>query len=89
MDDTPERLFEMVFNQQFQFMAILSPDGRVLKINQLALTQQGAKREDYVGSYSGSPPHGATCQSGKKFGSNAYDKRHLNGHRSKQKILIM
>ncbi len=49
MDDAPERLFEMVFNQQFQFMAILSPDGRVLKINQLALTQQGAKREDYVG----------------------------------------
>ncbi|MFT6471481.1 MAG: hypothetical protein ACJAZ4_001929 [Neptuniibacter pectenicola] len=89
MDDAPERLFEMVFNQQFQFMAILSPDGRVLKINQLALTQQGAKREDYVGKLFWESPAWRNLPEWKKFGSNAYYKRHLNGHRSKQKILIM
>ena len=44
-----ELLFKMVFNQQFQFMAILSPEGRVLEVNELALTSQGVAREDYVG----------------------------------------
>lgn len=41
--------FNAVFNQQFQFMAILTPKGRVLKINDLALTVQGRKRNEFVG----------------------------------------
>ena len=51
IDDDSSHLFEMVFNQQFQFMAILSSEGRVLEINNLALTMQGAKREDYIGKF--------------------------------------
>ena len=42
-------LFKVVFNQQFQFMAILSPEGRVLEVNELALTSQGVTRADYIG----------------------------------------
>lgn len=42
-------LFEMVFKQQFQYMAILSPEGRVLEVNDLALTFQGLPSVDYVG----------------------------------------
>jgi diguanylate cyclase (GGDEF)-like protein/PAS domain S-box-containing protein len=45
----PDLLFKMAFNQHFQFMAILSPEGRVLEINELALSSQGALREDFVG----------------------------------------
>ena len=41
--------FQAVFNQHYQFLAILSPDGRVLEINEFALKSQGHKREDYVG----------------------------------------
>jgi len=44
-----ELLFNMVFNQQFQFMAILSPEGRVLDVNELAVISQGVTREDYIG----------------------------------------
>ncbi len=44
-------LFEIVFNKQFQFMAILSPQGKVVDINQVALTQQGYQREDFLGKY--------------------------------------
>ena len=44
-----ELLFKMVFNQQFQFMAILSPEGRVLDVNELALQSQGVTRKDYIG----------------------------------------
>ena len=44
-----EHLFDVLFNQELQFMAILSPEGRVLKVNDFALASQGAKREDYVG----------------------------------------
>lgn len=47
--DSPEHLFKMVFNQQHHFLALVSPEGRVLEINQLALTMQGAEREDYIG----------------------------------------
>ncbi|WP_144208270.1 PAS domain S-box protein [Shewanella donghaensis] len=47
--DDSNLLFEKVFNQQFQFMAILSPEGRVLDINEFALSSQGVTREDYVG----------------------------------------
>lgn len=45
-----EELFHTVFDQQFQFMAILSPEGRVLEINDLPLRIIGAKYEDYIGA---------------------------------------
>ncbi len=48
--ESEERL-RLVFNQQFQFMAILSPDGRVIEINELPLDVLGVKREDCVGKY--------------------------------------
>lgn len=44
-----ERRFHVAFDQQFQFMAILAPDGRVLEINERALRAQNYKREDYIG----------------------------------------
>lgn len=47
----PEHLFKTVFNQQFQFMAILNPDGLVVEVNKLALIEQGSKREEYVGKF--------------------------------------
>jgi len=46
-----ELLFKLIFNQQFQFMAILSPEGRVIDVNDFALTSQGVTREDYIGKY--------------------------------------
>ncbi|RTE67561.1 EAL domain-containing protein [Amphritea opalescens] len=46
---SPEQLFKMAFNQQHQFLALISPEGRVLEINQMALNMQGAEREDYIG----------------------------------------
>ena len=48
-NNDPEHLFKTVFNQQFQFMAILDTNGLVVEVNKLALVTQGAKREDYVG----------------------------------------
>ncbi len=48
--ESEERL-RLVFNQQFQFMAILSPDGRVIEINDLPLDMLGVKRDDCVGKY--------------------------------------
>jgi PAS domain S-box-containing protein len=44
-----ERRFRAVFDQQFQFMAILAPDGTTLEINELPLRATGTTREDYVG----------------------------------------
>lgn len=44
-----EQRFRLAFDQQFQFMAILSPEGRVLEINDLPLRVQGVQREDYIG----------------------------------------
>ena len=44
-----EQRFRSVFDQQFQFMAILAPDGRVLEVNELALRMQNYTREDYIG----------------------------------------
>jgi len=44
-----ERRFRAVFDQQFQFMAILSPDGRTLEINDLPLRMTGTRREDFIG----------------------------------------
>ncbi len=46
-----EEKFRTVFDQQFLFTGILSPEGRLLEINQLPLRVLGYKREDYVGKY--------------------------------------
>lgn len=44
-----EQKFRTVFNLQFQFMAILAPDGTVLDINELPLAVGGVKRSDVLG----------------------------------------
>ena len=44
-----ERRFRLAFDQQFQFMAILSAEGRVLEVNDLPLRVQGVTRDAYVG----------------------------------------
>jgi len=44
-----EELFHTVFNQQFQFMIILSATGHVLDINSLPLDIMGVEREDFIG----------------------------------------
>lgn len=46
-----ELLFRNVFNQQFQFMAILAPDGRVREISDLPLRVAQVRREEYIGQY--------------------------------------
>ena len=46
-----EERYSLVFDQQFQFMVILSPEGRILRINDLPLRIQGAAREEFVGKY--------------------------------------
>ena len=48
-DNLNEFQFKAVFNQQFQFIAILTPKGRVLNVNDLVLTMQGCKRDEFVG----------------------------------------
>jgi diguanylate cyclase (GGDEF)-like protein/PAS domain S-box-containing protein len=49
--DDPELLFNVVYNQQFHSMAILSPVGEVLHINECALASQGqgVTLDDIVG----------------------------------------
>lgn len=42
-------LFQTIFNQQFQFMAVLNTNGVVIEVNDMALVAQGVKREDYIG----------------------------------------
>ena len=42
-----EQRFRSVFDQQFQLMAILAPDGRVLEVNELALRMQNYARGLY------------------------------------------
>ncbi|NEP09762.1 MAG: response regulator [Symploca sp. SIO2C1] len=44
-----ERRFRGVFNQTFQFMALLTPEGTVLEMNQTAIEFSKVKHEDYVG----------------------------------------
>jgi PAS domain S-box-containing protein len=44
-----ERRFRAIFDSSFQFIAILSPDGMLLEINQTALDFVGVAREDVVG----------------------------------------
>lgn len=46
-----ETRFRTVFNQQFQFMAILSTDGIVLHINDLPLKETGTRREEHIGQF--------------------------------------
>lgn len=44
-----ERRFQAVFNQQFQFMAILSPAGTVLDANETCFRTTGVVREQVIG----------------------------------------
>jgi PAS domain S-box-containing protein len=44
-----ERRFRAIFNQTFQFIGLLKPDGTVLEINQAALEVGGLKAQDVVG----------------------------------------
>lgn len=39
----------MAFDQQFQFMAILDPDGTISRVNDFPLNRLGLERENYVG----------------------------------------
>jgi diguanylate cyclase (GGDEF)-like protein/PAS domain S-box-containing protein len=44
-----ERKFRAIFNQTFQLMSLLQPDGLLLEVNQTALDLIGLRREDVVG----------------------------------------
>jgi PAS domain S-box-containing protein len=44
-----EKRFRLIFNQQFQFMAILSPEGVLLDVNELPLRATGTTREQVLG----------------------------------------
>ncbi len=44
-----EERFRSVFDQQFQFMALLDPLGRMTDVNDLALAATGATREEVIG----------------------------------------
>lgn len=44
-----ERRFRAVFNQQFQLMALLSPEGKVLEVNDLPFEITGINRGDVIG----------------------------------------
>ncbi len=46
-----EARYEAVFNQHYQFLAILNPEGQVQDINSYALAAQGSKAEDYIGRF--------------------------------------
>lgn len=46
-----EKRYRNIFNQQFQFSALLDVKGRVVHINELPLKIQGLTREDYLGKY--------------------------------------
>ncbi|MEG3833074.1 MULTISPECIES: PAS domain S-box protein [unclassified Microcoleus] len=45
-----ERLFRAIFDQSFQLVGLLKPDGTVLEANQTALDIAGMEREDFVGT---------------------------------------
>ncbi len=44
-----ELRFQAVFNQQFQFMAILAPDGTVVEANETCFTATGVERGQVIG----------------------------------------
>ncbi|GGA16162.1 hypothetical protein CYANOKiyG1_30280 [Okeania sp. KiyG1] len=46
-----ERRFQAVFNQTFQFMGLLNPDGTILEANQTFLDFTGLKHEEIVGHF--------------------------------------
>ncbi|MEQ9006336.1 MAG: PAS domain S-box protein, partial [Ekhidna sp.] len=50
LKDSEER-YRNVFNQQFQFTALLDLEGKVVHINDLPLKVQGLEKEDYLGRY--------------------------------------
>ncbi|MEG4057487.1 MULTISPECIES: PAS domain S-box protein [unclassified Microcoleus] len=45
-----ERLFRAIFDQSFQLVGLLKPDGTVLEVNQTALAVAGLEREDFLGT---------------------------------------
>ncbi|NES64552.1 MAG: EAL domain-containing protein [Okeania sp. SIO2D1] len=46
-----ERRFQAIFNQTFQFMGLLNPDGTILEVNQAFLDFTGFEHEDIVGHF--------------------------------------
>ncbi|MGD1806026.1 PAS domain-containing protein [Dapis sp. BLCC M126] len=46
-----ERRFQAIFNQTFQFIGLLKPDGTILEANQTFLDFADAKHENIVGKY--------------------------------------
>ena len=44
-----EARFRNVFNQQFQFMTLLSPTGTIMEVNELTLVYTGLERDDLIG----------------------------------------
>ncbi|MDY7003788.1 MAG: EAL domain-containing protein [Cyanobacteriota bacterium] len=46
-----ERRFQAIFNQTFQFIGLLNPDGTILEANQTFLDFTGLKHEDIVGHF--------------------------------------
>ncbi|WP_420577654.1 sigma 54-interacting transcriptional regulator [Ekhidna sp.] len=46
-----EARYRNVFNQQFQFTALLDLDGKILHINNLALKTQGVLEDEFIGKY--------------------------------------
>jgi PAS domain S-box-containing protein len=49
--ENANRLFRAAFNQQFQFMAIVAPDGRVQEANETCFRATGFKREQVIGKF--------------------------------------
>ena len=48
----PDELrFQRAFEQQQQFVSLLSPDGRIEEANEYSLIIQGVERNDYIGKY--------------------------------------
>ncbi len=45
-----ERRFRAIFDSTFQFIGLLSPDGRWIEVNQTALNFVGARLEDVIGA---------------------------------------
>ncbi|NET24854.1 EAL domain-containing protein [Okeania sp. SIO1I7] len=46
-----ERRFQAIFNQTFQFIGLLNPDGTILEANQTFLDFTGLKHDDIVGHF--------------------------------------
>jgi PAS domain S-box-containing protein len=46
-----EAQFRAVFNQQFQYMALLSPEGRVMEVNDLPARATGVPRQAVLGQF--------------------------------------